>query len=100
MFDSAVVPSKGLGCNLGDAGLVRADQRLAAHDRHHHGLRPRLGSGRSREPIRKLLVDHAAALCARSTPVVTITGALPLHPDGGEAADYGAVDDLMALPII
>jgi hypothetical protein len=46
------------------------------------------------------LVDHAAALCARSTPVVTITGALPLHPDGGEAADYGAVDDLMALPII
>lgn len=38
----------GLGCDFDYAGRIRADRRLAAHDRQHHGSWPRLGSGRKR----------------------------------------------------
>jgi transposase len=50
--------------------------------------------------IRKLLVDHAAALRAKSTPAQTVKDALLAFVlTGGEASDYVAVPALMAMPV-
>ena len=68
---SGAESSKGAGMRAANPGRSETDRRPATHVRQHHGSRPGLGIGRKRGLLRRLLVDHAAALRARSTPAAT-----------------------------
>jgi hypothetical protein len=97
MFDSGAGPNRAWDAllqTLVDLGLTDDWQHMidSTSVRGH-------GCGRKRGLVRTLLVDHAAALRAKSTPDATIKDCLGFILTGGEASDYTAAEPLMEIPV-
>src|SRR3546814_13996706 len=73
---------------------------MEAHEREHHRSRPRLGGGRKRGALAQAFGrsrgGFTSKIHARSDNQGRPIGFILT---GGEASDYAAADDLMALPL-
>ncbi|MDE0877095.1 MAG: IS5 family transposase [Sphingomonas bacterium] len=89
-----------LGCPAANAGRSGSDRRLAAHDRQYQRSRPRLGSGRKRGALAQAFGRSRGGFTSKIHARCDNQG-LPVGfiLTGGEASDYTAADDLMALPL-
>ncbi|WP_212668645.1 IS5 family transposase [Elstera cyanobacteriorum] len=73
---------------------------MVAHDRQHHGSRPCLGSGRKRGTYKEAFGRSRGGFTCKVHARCDNQGRpLGFILTGGEASDYAAVDDLMALPV-
>jgi transposase len=89
-----------LGRPAANADRSRTGRRLAAHDRQHHRSRPRLGGGRKRGACAQAFGRSGGGFASKVHARCDNQG-LPVGfiLTGGEASDYTAADDLMAMPL-
>ncbi|MFG1463758.1 IS5 family transposase [Xanthobacter sp. DSM 24535] len=92
--------ARGVGRLAGNVGRAWAHRRLAAYDRQHHGARPLSGSGRKRGTHKEGFGRSRGGFTSKIHARADGQGRpLGFVLTGGEASDYKAVDDLIALPV-
>lgn len=100
MTTCAIVIDADLGRLAGNAGRAWAHRRLAAHDRQHHGARPLSGSGRKRGTHKEGFGQSRGGFTSKIHARADGQGRpLGFVLTGGEASDYKAIDDLIALHV-
>ena len=92
--------ARGLGRLAGNAGRAWAHRQLAAYARQYHGARPLSGSGRKRGTHKEGFGRSRGGFTSKIHARADGQGRpLGFVLTGGEASDYKAVDDLIALPV-
>ncbi|WP_246725652.1 IS5 family transposase [Beijerinckia sp. L45] len=96
----ALSRTRRLGCAAGDAGRARTDRSLAIHDRLDDGARPLAGSGRKRGTHKEGFGRSRGGFTSKVHARADGQGRpLGFVVTGGEASDYTAVPQLLALPV-